>query len=660
MALSVNQVSGNVTVSATANATATTPSITTVATSLLIWVATVFNTAGALVNGDVLDNKGNSWTLIPGSSSLSGANVGIGAWYNNNGTRGSGHTVSGNLTGSAGEFQNGHLIEILGQDLSSPIDSITTATSTDATSAYQVTAAGAIVGNQIGIYATVNDSGSNSAFTAPAGYTNIINQPDGTGFLVGGAWYKINETGTPSPGATSAHTGITTARNLFISVKEASSATTPVFQDSWIRSVPNFGGPNKPQFFLFVPPTYEVTGASLTLSQALETDTVIGPLVKTKTFTFGRATETDTGRPASLSKVLTFNRATETDTGRGPFTFTKGAFTLGRATETDIGRPLSLSKLLTLGRGLETDTGRPLTLTKVLTFSRGLETDTGRPLTNSKLLTFGRAFDTETGRPLSYARQLTLGRGIETDTGRPLTGSSKAFTTGRALETDTGRPLSLSKLLTFGRGIETDTGLPFQSGGSITLGRGNESDTGQPLSATKVLTFGLASEADTGRTLSLSKTVTTGRASEADTGRAITKLKTLTFGRAIETDLGRLLSFTKGVFTFGRATETDTAAPVVKLKTRTLGTGNEADTGRAFIRSKNATIGRAIETDTAFALVIFGGGPIDYPTNIGSTTGTVTDTVDGTVVNATTGEVMNVTDGSVVHYSTGTVANEVD
>jgi hypothetical protein len=218
MALAVPQVGGFDTSLTGGAAVAATYGSSTTSGSLLVAIGHLYNTSGVLTNGDITDNKSNTWTLR--GSSLGGASaVGIGIWDQVGGTRGATHTVTLNLANSSADIANLAIIEITGADASTPFDATTLAFATDASSPYSVTSAAAISGNQIALYGASLDTGANTAFTQPTGYSDIINQPDGA-FNVSIASYKINETGTPSPGATSSHAP-SAAREVFATYKEA-------------------------------------------------------------------------------------------------------------------------------------------------------------------------------------------------------------------------------------------------------------------------------------------------------------------------------------------------------------------------------------------------------------------------------------------------------
>ncbi len=225
MALAVAQVGGNVTTGS--GSIAATFGSTTTTGSLIVAVYHAYAANVAVAGGDITDSNSNTYST---TTSAMGVAACISAYYNNAGTRGASHAVTGNLVNASGESDNLAMIEITGQHASTPYDTTTAATSTDLTSPYDVTAAAAISGTQIAIYGTTIDSGNNNAFTNPTGYSNIINQPDGITALVSYAGYKLNETGTPTVGATSSH-GTANARNLLVTFKAAvagSASANPV------------------------------------------------------------------------------------------------------------------------------------------------------------------------------------------------------------------------------------------------------------------------------------------------------------------------------------------------------------------------------------------------------------------------------------------------
>jgi len=184
--------------------------------SLIVVVVTNFD---CTVAGSVTDSFLNSYTQISGVGAIGAGVVGIEVYFNNAGTRGAAHVITGHATAS---FPDIACIEITGQDLVSPVVTVTKGNATDASSPYNVTAGGAIVGNQIAVYAVTLDTGANTAFTPPGGYLNIYNEPDGANNVMEAA-YKINETGTPTVGATSAHAPAA-AREAFVTFEEGAGA----------------------------------------------------------------------------------------------------------------------------------------------------------------------------------------------------------------------------------------------------------------------------------------------------------------------------------------------------------------------------------------------------------------------------------------------------
>lgn len=195
---------------------------TSTANSDIIVIGHIFNSAGAATDGEVTDSKGNSYTLL--GQLLGGASLpGIAIWHSNDTIRGAAHTVSYNPTGTA-DSKNLAVIEITGQNTTSDFDSTTFATLADASSPFSpwnIACAAAISGNQIAIYAVTVDAGQSATWTDPGGYTPIISQGNGTSYLVSYAGYKINETGTPTVGASRTDTGDLSGRMLIATFKEA-------------------------------------------------------------------------------------------------------------------------------------------------------------------------------------------------------------------------------------------------------------------------------------------------------------------------------------------------------------------------------------------------------------------------------------------------------
>ena len=185
------------------------------------------------------DSKGNTYTYTGTGGGGGASTAGAAVYYNNAGTRGASHTFTFNGPGTT-TIVNVSVIEITGQDLSTPFDSTTDATATDATTPFNVTAGGAINGNQIAIYACTPSVGAEDTFNHPGGYSNIFTQSSGT-FLVSIASYKLNETGTPTVGATRSGPAPSNAVEVFATFKEAGAGggddpTTP------LRKLPLFIG----------------------------------------------------------------------------------------------------------------------------------------------------------------------------------------------------------------------------------------------------------------------------------------------------------------------------------------------------------------------------------------------------------------------------------
>ena len=221
MALAVPQVTGK---DGPASATVTTNAITTASGSLLVAFATGFNISGTPVNGWVTDSKSNTWTYVAAASTISGAFEGVGMWYQLGGTRGASHTITFTPTGA--NNCNLHVIEITGHDTSTPFDTTTAATGLDTSSPWGATASAAISGNQIALCAVAVADNGDGTWTNPAGYSDIYEQGTSSQRTCAGAWYKINETGTPNPTATFSNAG-GTAHVSFATFKEGVGGEPP-------------------------------------------------------------------------------------------------------------------------------------------------------------------------------------------------------------------------------------------------------------------------------------------------------------------------------------------------------------------------------------------------------------------------------------------------
>lgn len=218
MALAVVRVGGNISTSAN---NITSDTWTSVSGSLIVAIGNTSGISGAFASADTTDTFGNTYTLLGISNNGSGG-PGIGFWINDGGTRGS-QTVTCN---PAEGFLNLGIIEITGHSAGAAYDSTTAAAATDGTNPLDVTAAAAISGNQIAIYAVCIDSASNSTFTNPSGYTDINEQGTGSTSVVHHNSYKINETGTPTVGCSFGGV-IVSAREALVTFKEAGGGGGP-------------------------------------------------------------------------------------------------------------------------------------------------------------------------------------------------------------------------------------------------------------------------------------------------------------------------------------------------------------------------------------------------------------------------------------------------
>lgn len=174
---------------------ATTPGITSTAGSTIIVVAATFANLG-LVSGDLTDSKGNSYTLL---SSLGGgvSSVGLGIWINAGGTRGATHTITLNAAASGGDTFNLAVLEVATTGLT--YQAANTASATDATNPFDVTAGAAIPRDNITIAATVlSDSGAANTWSMASGYSDIASFGNGLSGLISTAQYRLGETGTPT------------------------------------------------------------------------------------------------------------------------------------------------------------------------------------------------------------------------------------------------------------------------------------------------------------------------------------------------------------------------------------------------------------------------------------------------------------------------------
>lgn len=227
MALAVAQATGS-TSSGLASVTVSFGSSTT-SGSLIVGIGCYYNTGGVVgAAGDCTDSKSNTYSLA-GYSFGAVNQAGIGGYYNNAGTRGSSHSVTVNLVNAAGESDQLGIIEITGQDPSTPFDSTTFATANDITSSFDVTAAAAISGNQIAIYGvSVAGTSGSPSWTGPTGYTVAGSQNNADTSLVYWTGYKINETGTPTVGGSWSGTVGESPREIFMSFKEAGGGAPAV------------------------------------------------------------------------------------------------------------------------------------------------------------------------------------------------------------------------------------------------------------------------------------------------------------------------------------------------------------------------------------------------------------------------------------------------
>jgi hypothetical protein len=131
--------------------------------------------------------------------------------------------------------------------------------------------------------------------------------------------------------------------------------------------------------------------------------------------------------------------------------------------------------------------------------------------------------------------------------------------------------------------------LSIQSGQSVTVGTASETDTAGTISHTKARTVGVAADTSTAGTITQAHAYSVQPATEADTAGTVTARHSRTLGVASTTDTAGAVTAARA-YTVGVATETDGVGSVALAR----------------------TIGRAVEVDTAPAVVL-GGATASLP-----------------------------------------------
>lgn len=141
-------------------------------------------------------------------------------------------------------------------------------------------------------------------------------------------------------------------------------------------------------------------------------------------------------------------------------------------------------------------------------------------------------------------------------------------------------------------------------GTAVALSVATETDTALALTHKLLRTVGVAAETDTALALARLSGFTSpvGLATETEAASSLTRVKIRTIGLAMETNAAFALFRVIGSST-GVATETDTAVRRPRLLEISLGRSDEIDTNLASAKNKIRPVGRATETDQAFALI---------------------------------------------------------
>ncbi len=181
----------------TADAKPTTYSLGTTTTGSLIVVLGSMYDIFAPADGNVTDNKGNSYTLAPNASYPGTGNQAVAIWYSANVTGGASHEVT--LTPGGSAFANNvAAMEITGAATTSPMDVNPTGTSGTSTGPTITTGTLAQADEILcGIFSTTS-SGS-PALGVPSGWTLIAEEENSVHLPYNAAYLIVSSTSTLSP-----------------------------------------------------------------------------------------------------------------------------------------------------------------------------------------------------------------------------------------------------------------------------------------------------------------------------------------------------------------------------------------------------------------------------------------------------------------------------
>lgn len=356
MPIAANNVTGGPATGAP-NAGDTSASFTSVANSLIVDFAGVYNTAGSPAGTDTTDSKSNTYSQFDVNNVPSVNQPGIETNYNNAGTRGTSHTVTSNGPGS-GDFNFTDVIEVTGHDPSNIFDATLTAHSNQTfTTAWSVTTAAAPgPGTTMLIACFHADTGVNSTITDPSGWTLIWKKTNGSSEVVNCAYYKIvtnpGSAQTCAPTWGGANGDITRVVGTIIGVNEAKAAAPILDWTVNILQLIDKLGLDGVAELLWKGVEQLQVGIIQAVGTAVETDSALA-IGRIKTRAVGVAAETDSALALGVAHSRIVGIAVETDSALAIGRIKTRA--VGIATETDSALSLGKTHTRAVGTATETD-----------------------------------------------------------------------------------------------------------------------------------------------------------------------------------------------------------------------------------------------------------------------------------------------------------------
>lgn len=186
-----------------------------------LWFAT--GGVGTPTAGSLTSTPSKTWVLDKFTTHGTGIGVAVYSWTSD------GATLNPITFANPGTSTKSGAISIV--KASSDLGALTYDTTTfglanDTTSPFSTTAGAAIAGTVIALRGDFVDTGTNTTWTGPSGYTSASNNGDGSTNNVYSVWYKVGETGTPTITDSGTWT-VTDAVQLFVTYQEPAGVADP-------------------------------------------------------------------------------------------------------------------------------------------------------------------------------------------------------------------------------------------------------------------------------------------------------------------------------------------------------------------------------------------------------------------------------------------------